>query len=388
MTRLVRARAVPALFAVGLLLSACQDVPPAGDGDRATLGTSGTAAPDGPATTPDGQAPGVEDPMPSDGGGAPAPSPMGDMRMVAVDVSGGLPEGAAGSGEELLRDDNPDVRPSTDGVAQFRIHCDFSHMNFDDPLVHPGEPDASHLHAFFGNTDVDAMSTAESIATSGNSTCNGGTVNRSGYWVPAMIDTATGAPVPPSRSTFYYKSGYGGIDPADVRSLPEGLRIIAGDARATTAGENEGASWNCLAEGEQWRGGDPTASGTIPTDCETGDHLVKRVSFPACWDGRNLDAADHRSHMAYARNGCPDSHPVALPTITFNIRYEVTDAAAVANWRLASDTVDGEPGASLHGDWWNGWDPEVFERVIDTCYRPAIDCVIDRLGDGTRLDAP
>ena len=52
--------------------------------------------------------------------------------------------------------------------------------------------------------------------------------------------------------------------------------------------------------------------------------LALHVAFPNCWNGRDLDSADHRSHMAYGELGlCPPSHPVEVPTINLNLRYPV-----------------------------------------------------------------
>ncbi len=60
------------------------------------------------------------------------------------------------------------------------------------------------------------------------------------------------------------------------------------------------------------RGGDPSGTPkydwtrestqrsrqTIPR-CPAGERAGVRLSFPTCWNGVNLDSADHRSHMAY-----------------------------------------------------------------------------------------
>ncbi|MGK3966620.1 hypothetical protein WMF01_39210 [Sorangium sp. So ce1667] len=50
----------------------------------------------------------------------------------------------------------------------------------------------AHLHTFLGNTLADAFSTQKSLATTGNSTCHGGIINRSACWVSSLID-ANGA---------------------------------------------------------------------------------------------------------------------------------------------------------------------------------------------------
>ena len=57
-------------------------------------------------------------------------------------------------------------------------------------IVYPLRPGLSHLHTFFGNSDVSGTtSTADlgNLANFGRSTCAGGLANRSAYWVPAMV---------------------------------------------------------------------------------------------------------------------------------------------------------------------------------------------------------
>ena len=91
----------------------------------------------------------------------------------------------------------------TTGEGANRFLCAYAYMAFDDPIVYPRKPGVSHLHQFFGNTNVSAFTTTDSIATTGNSTCSGGIANRTGYWTPAMID-ATGNIVTPTTATVYY----------------------------------------------------------------------------------------------------------------------------------------------------------------------------------------
>ena len=112
--------------------------------------------------------------------------------------------------------------------GQVRSACGYSHMAYDDPIVFAGSPGASHLHVFFGNTTTDANSTQQSL-DAGNSTCRGGTANRSAYWVPAIIDTGLNQPVVPDGTITYYKDN--GMSPAGgpMTSLPNGLRMIGGN---------------------------------------------------------------------------------------------------------------------------------------------------------------
>ena len=306
--------------------------------------------------------------------------PSGSMPGVAVDASA-IPAARGGVSVQRVV---PATYPKTagDGSAAFRVNCGFSHMAFDDPIVFPGRSGASHLHIFFGNTGVDASSTPESVRSTGASTCTGGTANRSSYWAPAVIDTRTGAPVlsdanPVDREHFlqvYYKSGYDGVAPATVQNFPVGLRMIAGSA--TSTGPQDGVvRYHC---------DDGAISSGFP-QCRPGEILTMSIEFPQCWDGVNLDSPNHKSHMAYGAGwpdrGCPSSHPVPLAQITQNFRYRVP-ASGMSTWRLSSDMYEGRAGYSAHADWMNGWDPAVFQRVVDNCYRGGYDCRMNLLGDG------
>jgi hypothetical protein len=258
-------------------------------------------------------------------------------------------------------------------------------MSFDDPIVAPGRPGATHLHVFFGNTGINYASTAASIASTGNSTCAGGIVNRTGYWVPAVVDTRDGRPLVPSDILVYYKS-----DPMPgvrVKPYPAGLRMLAGDP--ASRGPQRSAFWACISDSGE------VTSAAIPATCAAGSTVELTVEFPACWDGINLDAPDHRSHMAYTVGdatsptgmGCPASHPVQLPSLVEKVRYRVTESGSTARWRLSSDTYSTSlPGGySAHGDWFNGWDPAVQQTWVSRCLQSDRDCHGYLLGDGTTL---
>ncbi|MDO8960541.1 MAG: DUF1996 domain-containing protein, partial [Methylophilus sp.] len=286
-------------------------------------------------------------------------------------------------------------------AGAFRISCEYSHMSNDDPIVFPGVPNATHHHTFFGNTAANAYSTNDTLRNSGNSTCAGGILNRSGYWMPSLIDTSTGAPVKPSVVVVYYKA----IDETSgmyVKTPPAGLRMIAGKARPLAIADTQ-AEFNCQDQtqvmnpsnwGIMWSANHLKACG--------GPNQILRmiVSFPQCWDGKNLDSPDHQSHMAYScgdecedatgkitksANSCPASHPVAIPNITINADFPNLNANA--KYRLASDNYStAYPGGySLHADWMNGWDEAILTRVVKNCLNNPKNCGGPNLGDGQTL---
>jgi hypothetical protein len=289
-----------------------------------------------------------------------------------------IPKGAAGASVPLVRP--TDEKPAGgDGTGAFRTVCAYSHMNWDDPLLYPGRKGAAHLHTFFGNTLTDAFSTASSLRNTGNSTCRGGTVNRSAYWVPSLID-AEGNPQPPVGASIYYKTGYSGIAPKDVRPFPMGLRMLAGNQEATSA--QDSAHWGC----SHAYIGHPA---TIP-DCGSGNSVTLAVGFPQCWDGVNLDSPDHRSHMAYPEKGaCPSTHPNPIPAITLVIAW-LTPPNGMKGWRLSSDIYDANlPGGySAHGDLIEAWDPDIVKAFVENCDNLAVDCHSHLLGDGREIYDP
>ena len=293
-----------------------------------------------------------------------------------------IPLGDPGTIQALARP-TAELTGVSDGTGAFRTACMFSHMNFDDPIVYPGQPGRSHLHAYFGNTVANAGSTRQSVETTGNSTCRGGILNRSAYWVPALVDTRSGRPVAPTENSIYYKTGYTGVPAALVQVPPAGLRMIAGDMTASSK-QPIPMGWWCSDVSYPM-------SDAIPANCTAGHDLVMVLGFPQCWDGVNLDSANHKSHMAYptgnTANGCPASHPVPVPEITYNVHYPVYTTGETAYWRLSSDmygtSIPG--GFSAHGDWMNGWQPEAIRTFVVNCDNRPADCHAHLLGDGREI---
>jgi len=301
-----------------------------------------------------------------------------------IDASN-LAKGSAGNLYDRLQYTGELGTPSD--IGQFRIPCGYSHMAFDDPIVYPGRPGAAHLHTFFGNTGTNASSTEQSIRDTGSSTCLGGTINRTAYWVPSMIDTATGKPIVPDFAVFYYKQGYTLTPSSAIQPMPAGLRMIAGDPTSSKPG-SPGTRFKCIAGPNN---SNDQYGSAIPS-CDAGALLYQEVFFPQCWDGRNLDSPDHKSHMSYVVQvsggyTCPSTHPVALPQVTFNIAYTVQTQDAARAWRLASDTYDTSlPGGySSHGDWFNGWKKDVSDLWNADCVQTSKDCHAHLLGNGQMM---
>jgi Domain of unknown function (DUF1996) len=238
--------------------------------------------------------------------------------------------------------------------VNFIENCRFSHQAPDDPIVFPAMPGASHQHTFVGNRTTNAFSSYGSLR-SGGTTCMRRD-DTAGYWVPALYKGTS--PILPVGATIYYRRG----TLAEVSPFPNNLRMIAGDAKAATPQSMRVTFWSCgVASGLD-------RSATVPTCPSTrGSFLRLHIRFPECWDGRNLDSSDHKSHMAYAtRAGCPSTHPVEVPQITQIYRYP----------SLGGDGFSLASGGqySAHADFVNAWKPNVLRKLVDGCLNELVHC--------------
>jgi hypothetical protein len=124
--------------------------------------------------------------------------------------------------------------------------------------------------------------------------------------------------------------------------------MVAGNQFAKRPQPKGSVWWSCSTAGA----GKKFAA--VPACGETS-MLVFNLRFPNCWNGRTTDSPNHKRHMAYSSaGGCPDTHPVRLPTITLLVLYAPTSKHA----RPAS----GKWGS--HGDFMNGWEPQILSRLV------------------------
>ena len=289
-----------------------------------------------------------------------------------------IPSGSSGVGSALLG--TTTSAPATDDIqGALVMFCQFSHMNFDDPIVFPGVRDATHLHAFFGNTGANFASTPESIRNSGNSTCLGGTANRSSYWVQALIDTRDGAPVRPHEMVTYYT--HGRVPGPEIEPHPAGLQILAGSAMSSS--DQRHVRWWCPGDHGHYES-------YISPNCNPNEELKLSVTFPQCWNGRDIHSTD-QSHMAYPgwNTRCPDSHPIAVPQVNLNVIWHL-DGHPTTDLRLSSDMYshDIPGGYSGHADWFDGWDREILETWVRECVNQELYCFHGNLGNGQALQRP
>ena len=232
--------------------------------------------------------------------------------------------------------------------------CRFAHRLSDDPIVHPGMPGMSHRHDFYGNTSTDALSTVATLRSAPTGCQH--QADHSAYWVPTL--SVDGQPVAPAQTAVYYLTS---TTPTEaIRPFPLGLRVVAGDGHATSPQNQWRVRWQCSG---------PRLMIVSEPSCPTGTTLGLTVVFPDCWDGVNLDTADHQSHMAFSLGrSCANvpGHPVPVPQLVIGIHYPTSGGPTAT---LSSGSV-----YSGHADFFNAWDPAVLDALVHDCLHPAIQC--------------
>ncbi|MDF9811500.1 DUF1996 domain-containing protein [Streptomyces sp. SPB162] len=244
------------------------------------------------------------------------------------------------------------------------------HLNPDNVIVAPGVSNgAHHMHDYVGNKTTDAFSTNDSLAAAGTTCTNG---DQSAYYWPVLRvqnagqgpdvnapgggqDANVGTILQPKSVTIRMD----GSAVSKVTAMPRFLRIITGDAKAFTNGTaNANASWSCTGfENRQLKDKYPI--------CPQGSDVVRTFNFQSCWDGKNIDSANHRTHVAFAdRNGACAKGFKAIPALVERITYSVPQGS-----RIAVDSFPEQLHKPVtdHGDF--------VEAMSDRLMRQAVNCV-------------
>jgi hypothetical protein len=215
---------------------------------------------------------------------------------------------------------------SSTGSFVARCGLPNGHRNSDNFMVTPGKRNgAQHVHNYVGNLSTDADSTDDSLHAAGTS-CDRD--NKSTFFWPVVRDTSQQGDDADSdgggRDGNFGKIlqektvdlRFLGSSEEKVIAMPDDLTIIMGDAKAKTNGStNARAQWTCT-------GFENRVTDKYPL-CPAGSDLVRILEFPSCWDGKNLDSADHRSHVVFPGDdgrcgGGFQAIPRLRETLTYN----------------------------------------------------------------------
>lgn len=239
-----------------------------------------------------------------------------------------------------------------------------------DPALFPGQQ-SPHLHSFDGGNALAADMTFE---TTQESTCTTARIkpDKSLYWRPTLFWNGNNTgfyKVPDKFLKIYYKFGDAGNEKAAVSEFPENFQMIAGDPFKRAEGDNPaGVKWACLGEGYSRIDSMGFPKGF--DSCKEG--LTSELTFPACWNGKDLDPKNPSAHMAWPTasgkgiDACPEGFKVKrFPSIFIEFWYDVSafDGHYTKDdmpWVLSN----GDPtGFGFHADFRNGWEKGVLAKA-------------------------
>ncbi|GAA4987180.1 hypothetical protein GCM10025734_11920 [Kitasatospora paranensis] len=234
-------------------------------------------------------------------------------------------------------------------------------------IVAPGVSNgAHHMHDYVGNLITDAFSANNRLARAGTTCSNG---DQSAYYWPVLRllngvtekdakapgggqDSNVGRILQPADVQITYNSAAGN----KVQPMTRFLRIITGDAKALTNGPaNAHASWSCTGfENRQLADKYPI--------CPNGSRVVRTLKFPDCWDGKNIDSANHRTHTAFsqANGSCPKNFR-AIPQLVERVAYDVPTGV-----RFAVDSFPEQLHNPVtdHGDFINVMNRNLLDQMV------------------------
>lgn len=245
-----------------------------------------------------------------------------------------------------------------------------------DPALYPGAQ-SPHLHSFDGGNGLSASMDFED--TQGSS-CTTARIkpDKSLYWRPTLFWNGNNTGfyrVPDKFLKIYYKFGDSGNVKAEVSEFPENFRMMAGNPfKRSDDGNNPGGiKWSCMSDSGRI---DTVGFPKGFTSCNQG--FATEITFPSCWNGKDLDTANPSAHMAWPTAGglgldaCPSTHKVArFPAIFIEFWYDIS---AFDGHYSADDTPwvlsNGDPtGFGFHADFLNGWEKGVLAKATaDTGY--------------------
>ncbi|KAJ6070396.1 hypothetical protein N7467_011715 [Penicillium canescens] len=258
-----------------------------------------------------------------------------------------------------------------------------------DPLVDPGKV-SSHVHSVHGGGSFGMSSDQNSLLGSSCTSC-AVAQDKSAYWTPALYFMHTNGSaelVEEVGGMLAYYLLYG----ENVTAFPNDFRMLAGDAfqrnftwpvpdppksswtgsQASQAALRQKAiGFNCLnyqttAEASLYRHFMPNKT-YLDEHCTDGVRF--ELMFPSCWNGKDVDSNDHKSHVAYPSlvmdGTCPEGYETRLVSLFYETIWNTYAFKDVDGYFALAN---GDPtGYGYHGDFIHAWDDGVLQKAVDTC---------------------
>ncbi|PYH78299.1 hypothetical protein BO82DRAFT_435088 [Aspergillus uvarum CBS 121591] len=280
-----------------------------------------------------------------------------------------------------------------------------------DPIMAPGIP-SDHVHAVHGSGGFSMSANEASLKQSSCTSC-AVTQDKSAYWAPALYFVHQNGDAELVNEVggmlaYYLLNG------ENVTAFPENLRMMAGDTylrdfpwpipdppQSEWSGNDlkqealrqKAVGFNCLNYQK-----DPEPSlgrHFLPNKTYLDEHCTEGVRFelmfPSCWNGKDIDTPDHKSHLAYPSLVMDGECPKGFEHRLVSLFYEsIWDTYAFKSQKGNFVLANGDPtGYGYHGDFMYGWDSQVLQQAVDTCTNMSgevADCPIFKLQSDEKQD--
>lgn len=272
----------------------------------------------------------------------------------------------------------------TGSTGSFTTKCGVNEndlFNSDNIIVAPGvDNGAHHTHDYVGNQANTAFASDDDLANA-DTTCRNQADKSTYYWPVLRLqdgsdefdadDLGGGAEGNVGKILKAEKAEikFVGNKQGDVVAMPKFIRIITGDAKAFTNGiANANTSFSCTGFEDR----QVTDKYVL---CPEGSKVVRTSNFQSCWDGQNIDSANHRDHVAFVQeDGSCATGFEAIPQLQVRLVYDVP-APTVENGQVQNPyAVDGFPEQlhkpiTDHNDFINVMDEKLMDKVVSCINR-------------------
>ena len=196
------------------------------------------------------------------------------------------------------------------GMPMMRFSCSQLVIDRLDPLVNPGQVPSTHMHQIVGGNSFNASMDPATHDLPTASTCTSCTFSEdfSNYWTAVLYFQARNGTYKRVRQfvsegrraiggiTVYYIPPYDGK--TKVTAFKPGFRMLVGNAALRSKSKDPKVCHRCMpktGDASNIECSSPDTQSLPKAFCPGGIRTV--ITFPTCWDGKNLDSPDHQASI-------------------------------------------------------------------------------------------